>query len=495
MICLTAMDLIVVVTISFLGALLLLAVFYGWLKNRFSSQISKYELQVASDGVRLQERERTISELTENVARLDMSLQSAQESNASLQSRLSQLEERLRGEVEKIEVLKSVESRFQDAFKSLSLDALQNNSKSFLELAHSTFENLQTSSKGELEKRKQAIDELVIPLKESLNKVQTQLQEVDRGRSTAHASLTEQIKLLTQAQGELRGETSKLVQALKAPAVRGRWGEMQLKRAVEVAGMLEHCDFKQQESVEHEDSTGGKKRLRPDLVIYLPEGRSVVVDSKVPLQAYLEALEAPTEELRILKLKDHARQVRSHVTQLSQKSYWEQFSPAPEYVVLFLPGEMFYSAALEQDAELIEFGARHNVIPATPTTLIALLRAIAFGWKHQRLSENAAEISKLGAELYDRLATFSGHFSNLKRGLERAVGAYNDAAGSLESRVMVSARKLSELEATSSNRKELEVVKSVEHSPVTLNLPERLSSNHANASDEQDSEVNEDRSL
>ncbi|MFQ5515369.1 MAG: DNA recombination protein RmuC [Myxococcota bacterium] len=366
---------------------------------------------------------------------------------------------------ERLKLLEEAREKLNQSFEDLSARALRQNNESFLAVAKASLGEFQQSAAGELEQRQKAIDALVQPLQKMLEQVGTKLQDIEKERHGQYRALSENLAQSARAQAQLQAETANLVQALRAPSVRGRWGEIQLRRVVELAGMLERCDFSEQATVEAELG-----RLRPDLIVHLPGGKSVVVDAKAPLEAYLDSLECTDDTARELKLREHARQVRSHIAKLSSKAYWEALPAAPEFVVLFLPGETFFSAALATDPGLIEYGVDRHVLPASPTTLIALLRAVAYGWQQEKLATNAQAISDLGRVLYERLGILAGHFEDVRKSLDRAVESYNRAVGSLESRVLVPARRFRELGVSASE--ELPHGETIERSTRRFQAPE-----------------------
>jgi len=379
----------------------------------------------------------------------------------------SELERDRAVHAERLKAYQEAETKFREAFQSLSAEALKNNNEAFLHLAETRLREARTQTAADIDARRKAIEDLLSPLARTLEQVDRDLQDSERRRIEGGAQLMQRIASLDTMGQDLRGQTQRLVDALKRPGVRGRWGELQLKRVVELSGMLEHCDFEEQHTTLSDD----ERRLRPDVIVRLPGGKHVVVDAKAPLDAYLKALEAPDEASRHLLLADHARQVRTHLTQLARKDYASHIKPGPDFVVMFLPGEMFFSAALEQDPGLIEFGVAQHVVPASPTTLIALLRAVAYGWQQEAVAEDAQKISELGRALYESVRVLASHFDEVGSRLKGSLDAYNRAVGSLEGNVLVKARKFRDLPAANGTE-EIKALEPIDRVPRMLQAPE-----------------------
>ena len=407
---------------------------FAFLVAYFFLHVQLERKNLKSELVRLQEvnvqYQKEIQEKSERLYKLDLQ-------NVTLTTRLE--EEKKLGH-EKILLLQEAEKKMQDSFKALSLDNLKECQSSFFDMAKKTFDAYEKGLHAQMKVKEEAIDGLVKPLKESLEKVDHKIVELEKARQGAYVGVYEQIKALQSSQVQLYSETANLVKALRAPNIRGMWGEMQLRRVVELSGMVEYCDFITQSTFE-----SGDGKIRPDLIVRLPNSRQIIVDAKTPLAAYLEAVEATSDEQKQEKLKEHARQLKKHLSLLGDKAYFESVGRTPEFVVLFLPGESFFSQALTYDPSLIEYGVERKILLATPTTLIALLRSVAWGWREEKVGEHAEKISELAKALYERLASMVEHFQKLKRSLDQTVDAYNKTVGSFESRVLVSARRFQEL--------------------------------------------------
>jgi len=464
------MNTIVVVLLTLAGLLIGAAV--AWLAGRGSASATvqrKAELEQELGSVRSQ-------------------LALVQQENSDLKAAKAAVEATLEGErssmKEKVELLAAAGQAMSDKFEALAASALQSNNANFLQLAKTELEKHQAVASGELEKREKAVETLVKPIAESLKNVNEHVRALETSRAEAYGGLKSQVESLLETQKALQAETGNLVKALREPQARGRWGELQLRRCLELAGMLDYCDFQEQVSVTAEERT-----RRPDVVVKLPGEKNLVVDAKVPLAAYLAALEAPDETSRNAYLLDHARQVKQHIDILGAKAYWAQFEPTPDFVVLFLPGEVFFRAAMDADPELIEYGVSRKVMVASPTTLIALLRAVAYGWNQKNLADSARQISEAGKLLYQRLTAMSGHFEDLGKKLGGAVEAYNKSVGSMERSVFPVARKLPELDRSLSSD-DLPDLKQVEKTPRHLESPDwQLGTDSGTLSLVSDSEV------
>jgi DNA recombination protein RmuC len=396
------------------------------------------------------DRARSVADLQADLARAEASLAQERTAADERQAAWEETRRQLAGE-----------------FAELSAKALAQNNTQFLELADARLKEAQQAATGDLEQRKQAIEQLLSPLRDQLGKYEHGLRLLELERQKAYTGLSEQVRHLSDSQERLQGETRNLVTALRAPATRGRWGEMQLRRVVEMAGMLEHCDFDEQVSAQSEEG-----RLRPDMVVHLPGFRSVVVDAKVPLQAFLDAGEATDDDERRSHMASHARHLRSHVDALSKKAYWEQFATSPEFVVAFIPGDPLLAAAYEHDPSLFEHALANRVLLATPTSLIGLLHTVAASWQQESMAENAREVQRIGRELYKRLCAFGEHVARVGKGLAGAVEAYNKAVGSLERSVLPQARRFQDLGVVGSADKELAELEEVDSVPRHPDTPE-----------------------
>ncbi|HEX5645951.1 MAG TPA: DNA recombination protein RmuC [Nitrospira sp.] len=421
--------------IGFLAGLLLGGLFAGlWVGGRLRIQSQRAE--ATTDELRKQlevdRQDRTV---------LGRELAEAQQARAATEARIEGVTKQL---ADQKSLLDQARQELLHSFQGLSGEALKQNNEAFLKLASVSFEALHAKADGALQQRQEAIDGLVRPLQESLQRYDEHMRLLEQSRQSAYGGLDQHLKSLAESHQRLQQETGNLVKALRAPAVRGQWGEITLKRVAELAGMVEHCDFVEQQSVTAEDG-----RFRPDMVVQLPGSRRIIVDAKTVLSAYLDAHDARDDAQRAEALRRHAEQVRKRMDELSLKAYWSQFDRAPEFVVLFLPGEQFLGAALDHDPRLIEEGFARGVVLATPATLVALLRAVAYGWRQERLNAHAEEAGRLGKDLYERMAVLAEHFNDVGHALSKSVSAYNRAVGSLETRILPAARRFKELGVSS----------------------------------------------
>jgi DNA recombination protein RmuC len=444
-----------------LGALL----GWAWASWKASGRQAETEGRTRAAESAIEELRTQIDAQRKSLEDLQTKIKTEGELRASAEARLEETQSKL---AEEKKLLDEARQELTNAFNALASEALKSNNQAFIELAKSTFETIQAQAKGDLETRQKAIEGVVSPLREAVDRYERQILEMEKAREKAYGTLDEQLRSLHEANQKLQEETTHLASALSSPLkARGRWGELTLRRVAELAGMSEHCDFNEQESIATE--TG---RQRPDMIVNLPGNRRIAVDAKVPLQAFIEAVDPEkSESERKAALERHSALVRAHLNQLAERRYWDQVGPELELVVLFLPGESFFSAALEQDRGLIEDGMQKHVVLATPTTLIALLHAVAYGWRQEQVARNAQAISDLGKDVYDRIKTFLGHLEGVGTSLHRATESYNKAVGSLESRVLPSARKFKQLGAATGE--ELAELPSVDETPRAISAPER----------------------
>ncbi len=461
------------------GAALAWAITQSRVRSRYEARLDEEERRAVDAEAKASGLQNMIDEFrsreqkaAEDFEKLRARLDTEQSARVKAETQLSETLERLK---EERKLLDEAKEKLTETFKSLAGDTLDNTNKRFLQLARESFDKIMSDAHGDLGKRQEAIKGMVKPLSESLQNFESHVREIEKHRNEAYAGLTEQLKRLSQDQQTLQNETRNLVTALRSPKVVGAWGEMALRRVVELAGMTEYCDFTTQVSV----STAEGVRVRPDLIIHLPGDRKIVVDAKASFDAYQEAIEAETEELRQQRLNKHAANIRSHMKTLANKSYWQEFETAPEFVVMFIPGESFFAAALDADRRLLEDAMEKRVVPATPTTLLALLYTVAQGWRQEQITRNAQEISELGKQLYERMKVLADHVGDIGRGLEKANSSYNSAVGSLEARVLPSARRFKELGVTSGDA-EITPIPPIETTPRSLTAPELLTDDDDN---------------
>jgi DNA recombination protein RmuC len=443
----------------------------GWAMSRSSARralddaAEAHQSALAAEHTLFTETAQRLGDAQKELQQLRLDLQDSRNASSTLREENAQLRTELAHQQhvvpQQLELLQKAEAHLKASFDALASTALRQTTDEFLKLADQKLGNVHKEAVNEIGKRQEAFDELIAPIRTVLASVDAKLAESEKTRLESTAALGSLLKHIGQGQDQLRGATQNLVRALRTPSVRGRWGEIQLRRVVEMAGMLPYCDFDEQPSLLAEHG-----RQRPDLIVKLPGDRTIVIDAKVPLEAYLDATDAQEESVRDRRMVDHARQVRDHMSKLGAKSYWEQVQPSPEFVVMFLPGEAFFQAALQHDAELIDYGVRSQVFPASPITLIALLQVVAQGWRHERLAQNAEQIQALGKDLYSRVSKMTDYLDTLRTRLDGTVKAFNDVVGSYETRVLVSARKFKEFGATAGN--EIEPLQSIDTVPRIL---------------------------
>ncbi|PKL51852.1 MAG: DNA recombination protein RmuC [Nitrospira bacterium HGW-Nitrospira-1] len=426
----------------------------------YANQLSQLEAKARSAEAVVSELRQLIQQKDKDMEHIRTVLDSEKQAKTEA---LTKLDEARKSFEEQKALIDTMKKEMSDTFNALSSAALKSSSEDFLRLASESLGKVVIDTRGRLGEHQAAMDGMIKPLYETLKRYEEQIKTMEEGRHKAYGSLEEQLRTMASTQENLQKETSNLVTALRKPQVRGRWGEMQLRRVAELSGMSVHCDFTEQQSVDTE-----KGRIRPDMIVHLPMDREIVVDSKVSLEAYLDTVNTATDDEKKASMEKHAQQVRAHMNKLASKEYWSQFKQSPEFVVLFIPGESFLGAAVEVDSSLIEDGIEKRVIIATPTTFIALLRAIAYGWRQEQVTKNAQEISDLGRQLYERISILAQHFDNVGKSLEKAVGFYNKAVGSMESRVLPSVRKFRELGVTGAE--EIPVLEQVDQAPRNISL-------------------------